>query len=210
MHRSRGLIEKKADWRSFGEGTTEWEKCKNSWASYEKATENHLRDIEILTPWDSFQDMPPDERLEEALCLHVHLANQREHLDRRTCEARDLVVVALAHYHTSEETEEDEVMNRDRYIGEIKKRWNNPAGRQLRLLRNRWHDDIPGWNICSYEMYQFKQLDKILGALVQLCMARQMAPPWESNNVSRPKGGRAARRRNAALRHLQKYEAGGG
>ena len=120
--------------------------------------------------------MPPDERLEEALCLHMHLANQREHLDRLTCEARGLVVVALAHYHTSVETEEDEAMSRDRYIGAIKTRWNDPTGRQLRLLRNRWLDDSPGWSFCSYDMYQFKQLDKILGALVQLCMARQRAP----------------------------------
>ena len=76
-------------------------------------------------------------------------------------------------------------------------------GRQLRLLRDRWLDEGPGWSICSYEMYQHKQLEKFLGALVQLCMARQMAPPWESNNVSRRKGGRAARRRGAALRQAQ-------
>ena len=86
-------------------------------------------------------------------------------------------------------------MSRDRYIGEIKNRWNDPRGRQLRLLKNRWLDDSPGWGICSYDMYQFKQQDKILGALVQLCMARQRAPPWESNNHARRKGGRAARRR---------------
>ena len=165
----------------------------------------------MLTPWDSFQDMSPDERLEEALRLHMHLANQRDHLDRLTCEARDLVVVALAHYHTSVETEESEEMSRDRYIGEIKNRWNDPRGRQLRLLRNRWLDDSPGWSICSYDMYQFKQQDKILGALVQLCMARQRAPPWESNNHARRKGGRAARRRNAALKQLgEKYPVGGG
>ena len=137
----------------------------------------------------------------------MHLANQREHVDRLTCEARDLVVVALAHYHTSEEKEDEETMNRDRYIGEIKERWNNPTGRQLRLLRNRWLDDSPGGSICSYDMYQHKQLDKMMGALVQLCMAQQMAPPWESNNVTRRKGGRAARRRSVALRQSQKEEA---
>ena len=53
-------------------------------------------------------------------------------------------------------------------------------------------------------MFQHKQLEKLLGALVQLIMARQMAPPWESNNVSRRKGGRAARRKGAALRQAQK------
>ena len=200
----------KADWRSFGDGTKEWERCRTSWESYEKATENHLMDIELHTAWDNYQEKSPDEKLEEALCLHMHLANQREHLDRLTCEARDLVVVALAHYHTKAEKEEDEVMSRDKYIGEIKNRWNEPQGRQLRLLRNRWHDESPGWSINSFEMFQFNQIDKILGALVQLCMAKQMAPPWESNNHNRRKGGRAARRRNAALKTIEeKYPAGG-
>ena len=125
-------------------------------------------------------------------------------MDSMTCEARDLVVVALAHYHATQEAPGDEVLDSEKNIGEIKKRWNHPTGRQLRLLRDRWLDEGPGWNICAYEMYQHRQLDKFLGALVQLCMARQMAPPWESNNVSRRKGGRAARRRGAALIQTQK------
>ena len=116
-------------------------------------------------------------------------------------------VVALAHYHASQEAPGDEALDRDKYIGEIKHRWNHPAGRQLRLLRDRWLDEGPGWNICSYEMNQHRQLDKLLGELVQLSMARQMAPPWESNNVSRRKGCRAARRRGAALRQAQKDAA---
>ena len=57
--------------------------------------------------------------------------------------------------------------------------------------------------MCTYGMYQHRQMEKLLGALVQLCMARHMAPPWKSNNVSRRKGGRAARRRGAALRQAQ-------
>ena len=100
-------------------------------------------------------------------------------------------------------------MDRDMYIGEIKNRWNNPAGRQLRLLRNRWSDDSAGWSIFAYEMYQHRQLENMLGALVQLSMSQQMAPPWESNNVTRRKGGRAARRRSVALRQTQKEEAEG-
>ena len=116
------------------------------------------------------------------------------------------MVVALAHYHATQETPGDEILDRDKYIGEIKQRWNHPTGRQLRLLRDRWLDEGPGWIICSYEMYQRKQLDKFLGGLVQLCVARQMAPPWESNNVTRCKGGRAARRRGPALRQARKDE----
>ena len=72
------------------------------------------------------------------------------------------------------------------------------------MLRDRWHADEQGWSICAYEMYQHKQQEKLLGAVVQLCMARQMAAPWESNNVTRRKGGRAARRKGAALRQTQK------
>ena len=166
-----------------------------------------MRDIEILIQWDCFQDKTPEDKFEEALCLHMHLANQREHLDRITCEARDLVVVALAHYHAEQDMENDEIMDREKYIGDIKNIWNNPAGSQLRLLRNRWLDGSAGWSICSYEMYQHRQLEKMLGALVQLSMAQQMAPPWESNNVTRRKGGRAARRRSVALRQAQREEA---
>ena len=125
-------------------------------------------------------------------------------MDSMTCEARDLVVVAIAHYHATHEEPGDEVLDREKYIGEIKKRWNQPTGRQLRLLRDRWLDEGPGWSICSYDMFQHRQLEKLLGALVQLRMARQMAPPWESNKVTRRKGGRAARRKGAALRQVQK------
>ena len=127
-----------------------------------------------------------------------------EHLDRTTCEARDLAVVALAHYHAEQEMENDEGMDRERHTGEARNIWNNPTERQLRLLKNRWLDESIGWSICSYEMYQHRQLENMLGALVQLSMAQQMAPPWESNNVTRRKGGRAARRRGAALRQAQK------
>ena len=42
--------------------------------------------------------------MEEAVCLHMHLANQRGHLDRLICEARDLVAVSLMHYHTEQQT----------------------------------------------------------------------------------------------------------
>ena len=44
---------------------------------------------------------------------------------------------------------------------------------------------------------------------MQLSMAQQMAPPWESNNVTRRKGGISARRRGVALRQAQKEEAEG-
>ena len=158
----------------------------------------------MFIQWDGYEEKTPQEKLEEAICLHMHLANQREYLDIIACEAIDLVVVALAHYHATQEEHGDELLDRAMYIGELKKRWNHPTGRQLRLLRDRWLDEGPGWSICSYEMYQHKQLEKFLGALVQLCMARHMAPPWESNNVSRRKGGRSARRRGAAFTQAQK------
>ena len=30
-------------------------------------------DIELHTAWDNYQEMSADEKLEEALCLHMHL-----------------------------------------------------------------------------------------------------------------------------------------
>ena len=113
----------------FRRRNQEWERCRSRWQSYEEAAGTHLRDIELLIQWDGFQDKTPEERLEEALCLHMHLANQREHLDRLTCDARDLVVVALAHYHANQKMENDETMNRDKYIGEIKEIWKKPNGK---------------------------------------------------------------------------------
>ena len=122
-----------------------------------------------------------------------------------TCEARDFVVVALAHYHAMQEVPGGENLGREDYIREIKQRWNHPTGRQLRLLRDRWFTEAPGWSMSTYEMFQHRQQDKLLGALAHLCMARQMAPPWESNNVVRRKGG--ARRKGAAARQALKNEA---
>ena len=55
-------------------------------------------------------------------------------------------------------------------------------------------------------MFQHSQEEKLLGALAQLCTAKQLAPPWESNNVNRRKGGRAARRKSAAMRATQNTE----
>ena len=57
-------------------------------------------------------------------------------------------------------------------------------------------------------MFQHRQEDKLLGALVQLRMARQMTPPWESNNITK-RGGRAARRNSAAAIQTQKYDLPG-
>ena len=82
----------------------------------------------MFIQWDWYEEKTPEGKLEEAMCLHMYLANQREYLDIITCEARDLVVVALAHYHASQEAPGDEELDRDRYIGEIKKRWNHPTG----------------------------------------------------------------------------------
>ena len=55
-------------------------------------------------------------------------------------------------------------------------RWNHPAGRKLRIQRNRWITEEPGWSVGTYDMFQHHQ-EELLGALVQLCMAKQMAPP---------------------------------
>ena len=115
---------------------------REDWKSYEAACERHLQDIELFIQWDSYEEKTPEEKLHEAICLHMHLANQRDYLDSMTCEARDLVVVALAHYHATQEEPGDEVLDREKYTGEIKKRWNQPSGRQLRLLRDRWHDEV--------------------------------------------------------------------
>ena len=58
-----------------------------------------------------------------------------------------------------------------------------PKGRQLKLLCSIWTTDEEGWNVGTYEMLHHRQEDKQLGALVQLCMARQLAPSWESTNI---------------------------
>ena len=69
---------------------------------YEAACQQHLQDVELLIQWDIFGTKNPGEKLEEAICLHMHLANQRDHLERMTCEARDLLAVALMHPNTEE------------------------------------------------------------------------------------------------------------
>ena len=69
------------------------------------------------------------------MCLHMHLANQRDHLDRMMCEARDLVAVSLMHYHTEQQTTDEDNFSMGSYVKELYHRWNNPTGRQLRLLR---------------------------------------------------------------------------
>ena len=73
-------------------------------------------------------------------------------------------------------------------------------------MRDRWITEAPGWSVGYYEMFQHRQQETFLGALAQLCMARQLTPPWDSNNVARRKGGRAARRRGAAARQAHNNE----
>ena len=65
-------------------------------------------------------------------------------------------------------------------------RWNHPDGHQLKLLRDRCITGAEGWSTFPYEMFQHRHGgEKQLGALVQMCLARQLAPPWESNNHNR-------------------------
>ena len=102
-----------ADWRSFGDGNKELERCRRSWKGYEESCEPHLQDVELLIQWDTYGDKSPGEKLEEAICLHMHLANQRDHLDSLACEARDLVVIALVHYHAVDQDPSEENLGRE-------------------------------------------------------------------------------------------------
>ena len=64
--------------------------------------------MELFIQWDMSAAKDPWDKLEGAVCLHMHLANQRDHLDIMTCEARDVMAVAPIQYHTeSQPTEED-------------------------------------------------------------------------------------------------------
>ena len=128
--------------------------------------------------WDTFVEKNPGDKLEEAVCLHMHLASQRD-MDRMMCEARDLVAVSPMHYHTTEQTTDEDIFSRGSYLKKIHHRWNHPTGGQLRLLRDRWITEAPGWIVGMYHMCQHKQKEKLLGALAQLCMAKQMAPLGE-------------------------------
>ena len=74
-------------------------------------------------------------------------------LDSMAWEARNLVVVALMHYHATQEETGEENLGRDSYIKEIRERWNHPTGRQLRLSRDRWITEAPGWSKGSCEMF---------------------------------------------------------
>ena len=57
--------------------------------------------------------------MEEVNCLHMHLANQRDHLDRLACEARDLVAVALMHFQAEEQITNEDIFSRGSYLREI-------------------------------------------------------------------------------------------
>ena len=48
--------------------------------------------------WDGFKNQGCEEFLEEAMCLHMRLANERDHLDRILSQARSLEAVSLMHY----------------------------------------------------------------------------------------------------------------
>ena len=43
-----------------------------------RPAKRHLQDIELFIQWDSCEEKTPEEKLEEAICLHMHMANQRE------------------------------------------------------------------------------------------------------------------------------------
>ena len=93
--------------------------------------------MEPFIQWDMYATKNPGEKLEEAVCLHMHLANQRDHLDRMACEAKDLVAVGLMHYHTEVQATNEDIFSRGSYLTDIHERWNHPTGRQLRLLIDR-------------------------------------------------------------------------
>ena len=127
----------KADPRCFGYSTRKCENCRQRCISYESSCQQHLRDVELFVQWDTYVEKNPGEKLEEAVCLDINLASQRDHLNRIMCEARDLVAVSLMHYHTEQQTTDEDTFSRGSYVKEIYHRWNNPTGRQLRLLRDR-------------------------------------------------------------------------
>ena len=41
-------LREKAGWRRFGDGTKEWNRCREDWKSYEEVCERHLHDIELF------------------------------------------------------------------------------------------------------------------------------------------------------------------
>ena len=53
----------KADWRRFGDGNMEWEKCRGYWKGYEDACERHIQDIELFIQWDRYEEKTPEEKL---------------------------------------------------------------------------------------------------------------------------------------------------
>ena len=118
-------VRDKADSRCFGDGTNDLENCRKRWESYESSCPQHLHDVELFIRWDTYDTKDPGEKLEEAACLHMHLANQRDLLDNMTCEARDLVAVALMHYHMEEQVTHEDSFSRGSYLREIHNRWNH-------------------------------------------------------------------------------------
>ena len=56
----------------------------------------------------------------------MHLANQMDHLERMTCEAMDLLAVALMHHSTEEKGTEEGTFTRESYLKEPYARWNTP------------------------------------------------------------------------------------
>ena len=53
-----------------------------------------MKDISRSVKWERFDKWVADERAKEAMGLHMRLASQRDHLDRRIAHARDIVVVS--------------------------------------------------------------------------------------------------------------------
>ena len=81
------------------------------------------------------------------------------------------------HYHAVEQNTDKDNFSIISYLKEIHHRWNHPMGRQLRLPGNRCITEAPGWSVATYDMFQHRQEEKLLGVLAQLCMAKKCPPP---------------------------------
>ena len=55
----------------------------------------HLEDVSHFARWDESHEMDPGARLEQSSGLHMHAANQRDHMDRLLSHGRARVVVRL-------------------------------------------------------------------------------------------------------------------
>ena len=112
---------------------------------------------------DKCKDKDHEDCLEEAMCLHMHLAIERDHLGRILSQMPDLVAVALMHHGAQVGKDEGTPQTRTSLLKELNTIWNHPSGRHLRMPRDRCMTEEEGWIIYIYEMFQHRHAEKQLG-----------------------------------------------